>query len=197
MHILAGMTRLRQLCCHPALFVEGYEGGSGKLEQLLEIVESCRESGKRMLVFSQFTGMLGIIRGELERLGTSFFYLDGQTPGKERVDMCRRFNEGEGELFLISLKAGGTGLNLTGADTVLLFDLWWNPAVEQQAADRAHRIGQKNVVQVIRLVTRGTIEEKMYELQQRKRDLIDAVVTPGEDGLAALSEEDIRELLMI
>lgn len=197
LHILAGMTRLRQLCCHPALFVEGYEGGSAKLEQLLEIVETCRDSGKRMLVFSQFTGMLGIIREELARLGVSFFYLDGQTPGRERVDMCRRFNEGEGDLFLISLKAGGTGLNLTGADTVLLYDLWWNPAVEEQAADRAHRIGQKNVVQVIRLVTRGTIEEKMYELQQRKRDLIDAVAAPGEADLASLTEEDIRELLML
>ncbi len=197
MHILAGMTRLRQLCCHPAMFVEGYDGASGKLEQLIEIVESCRESGKRMLIFSQFTEMLGIIRGELERLGAAFFYLDGQTPGRERVELCRRFNAGEGELFLISLKAGGTGLNLTGADTVLLYDLWWNPAVEQQAADRAHRIGQKNVVQVIRLVTLGTIEEKMYELQQRKRDLIDVVVKPGEEGLSSLGEEDIRELLMI
>jgi len=197
MHILAGLTRLRQLCCHPALFVEGYEGGSGKLEQLVEIVEACRDAGKRLLVFSQFTGMLGIIREELAHLGASFFYLDGQTPGKERVEMCRRFNEGERDLFLISLKAGGTGLNLTGADTVILYDLWWNPAVEEQAADRAHRIGQKNVVHVIRLVSRGTIEEKMLELQQRKRDLIDAVVNSQEDGLASLSEEDIRELLMI
>lgn len=197
MHILAGMTRLRQLCCHPAMFVEGYDGESGKLEQLLEIVQECRDSGKRMLVFSQFTEMLGIIRRELEKMGASYFYLDGQTPGRDRVELCRRFNEGEGELFLISLKAGGTGLNLTGADTVLLFDLWWNPAVEQQAADRAHRIGQKNVVQVIRLVTQGTIEEKMFELQQRKRDLIDAVVQPGEESLTSLGEEDIRELLMI
>lgn len=197
MHILAGMTRLRQLCCHPALFVEGYDGGSGKLDQLLDLVEECRGAGKRMLIFSQFTEMLGLIRREMDRAGAAYFYLDGQTPGRERVDMCARFNEGERELFLISLKAGGTGLNLTGADTVLLFDLWWNPAVEQQAADRAHRIGQKNVVQVIRLVTQGTIEEKMHELQQRKRDLIDAVVQPGEEALASLGEEDIRELLMI
>ncbi|TJY44406.1 helicase SNF [Cohnella pontilimi] len=197
MHILAGMTRLRQLCCHPGVFVEGYDGDSGKLEQLLEIVEECRGSGKRMLVFSQFTEMLGIIRSELEKLGVTYFYLDGSTPGRERVELCRRFNDGEGELFLISLKAGGTGLNLTGADTVLLYDLWWNPAVEQQAADRAHRIGQKKVVQVIRLVTQGTIEEKMYALQQRKRDLIDAIVQPGEEAFTSLGEEDIRELLMI
>jgi superfamily II DNA or RNA helicase len=197
MHILAGMTRLRQLCCHPGMFVEGYDGSSGKLEQLLEIIEECRESGKRMLIFSQFTEMLSIIRGKMEEQDASYFYLDGQTPGRERVELCRRFNEGESELFLISLRAGGTGLNLTGADTVLLYDLWWNPAVEQQAADRAHRIGQKNVVQVIRLVTQGTIEEKMYELQQRKRDLIDAVIQPGEETLSSLGEEDIRELLMI
>jgi SNF2 family DNA or RNA helicase len=194
---LAGMTRLRQLCCHPAVFVEGYEGSSGKLEQLLEIVDECREAGKRMLIFSQFTEMLGMIRSTLEAKEVPLFYLDGQTPARDRLELCQRFNEGEGDLFLISLKAGGTGLNLTGADTVLLFDLWWNPAVEQQAADRAHRIGQKNVVQVIRLVTQGTIEEKMYALQQRKRDLIDAVIQPGETSVSALSEEDIRELLSI
>ena len=104
---------------------------------------------------------------------------------------------GERELFLISLKAGGTGLNLTGADTVVLYDLWWNPAVEQQAADRAHRIGQKKVVQVIKLVAQGTIEEKMLELQQRKKDLIDEVIQPGEKAISTLTEEDIRELLEI
>lgn len=167
--VLAGLTRLRQLCCHPALFVDGYEGSSAKFEQLLEIIEECRSSGKRMLVFSQFTEMLGLIGRELGYQGIPYFYLDGQTPVSQRVDLCNKFNEGERDIFLISLKAGGTGLNLTGADTVILYDLWWNPAVEQQAADRAHRIGQKNVVQVIRLVTQGTVEDKMYELQQKKR----------------------------
>jgi len=197
MKILAGLTRLRQLCCHPALFLDGYEGSSGKLEQLLEIVEECRSGGKRMLVFSQFTSMLDIIKRELDERGLSYFYLDGSTPSLQRVEMSRIFNEGERDIFLISLKAGGTGLNLTGADTVVLFDLWWNPAVEQQAADRAHRIGQKNVVQVIRLVARGTIEEKMLELQQRKKDLIEAVIQSGEGGISALTEDDIRELLEI
>lgn len=167
--ILAGLTRLRQLCCHPALFVDGYEGSSAKFEQLFEILEECRSSGKRVLVFSQFTEMLGLIGRELGYLGIPYFYLDGQTPVPQRVELCNKFNEGERELFLISLKAGGTGLNLTGADTVILYDLWWNPAVEQQAADRAHRIGQKNVVQIIRLVTQGTVEDKMYELQQKKK----------------------------
>jgi len=195
--VLAGLTRLRQLCCHPALFVAGYIGSSSKFEQLLEIIEECRNSGKRMLVFSQFTGMLGLIGRELGLQGIPHFYLDGQTPAAKRVELCNRFNEGERELFLISLKAGGTGLNLTGADTVILYDLWWNPAVEQQAADRAHRIGQKKVVQVIRLVTQGTVEDKMYELQQKKKNLIDEVIQPGQEALSSLTEQDIREILMI
>ena len=111
--------------------------------------------------------------------------------------MCSRFNEGEGDLFLISLKAGGTGLNLTGADTVILYDLWWNPAVEQQAASRAHRMGQQHTVQVIRMVAKGTIEEKITELQEKKKNLIDEVIQSGQEPLAAMTEDDIRELLMI
>ncbi|MBW7455650.1 DEAD/DEAH box helicase, partial [Paenibacillus sepulcri] len=195
--ILAGLTRLRQLCCHPALFIEGYDGGSAKFEQLLDIIEECRSSGKRMLIFSQFTRMLDLIGRELGYQGVPFFYLDGQTPAADRVELCSRFNEGERDVFLISLKAGGTGLNLTGADTVILYDLWWNPAVEQQAADRAHRIGQKNVVQVIRLVTQGTVEDKMYELQQKKKNLIDEVIQPGQEALSTLTEQDVREILMM
>lgn len=193
--ILAGLTRLRQLCCHPALFVEGYEGGSAKFDQLMEIVEECRLSGRRVLVFSQFTQMLGLIGRQLAKEGVPYFYLDGQTPPMERVDLCSRFNEGEGDLFLISLKAGGTGLNLTGADTVILYDLWWNPAVEQQAADRAHRMGQKKEVQVVRLVAKGTIEEKINELQMKKKNLIDDVIQSGEEPLKAMSADDIREIL--
>ena len=195
--ILAGLTRLRQLCCHPALFLEGYKGSSAKFEQLMELLEECRISGRRVLIFSQFTQMLGIIRGRLIREGTPYFYLDGQTPSEERVELCDRFNNGEGSLLLISLKAGGTGLNLTGADTVILYDLWWNPAVEQQAADRAHRMGQKNEVHVIRLIAKGTIEEKITQLQHKKQSLIDEVIHSGENSLSAMSEEDIKEILMI
>ncbi|WHX50766.1 DEAD/DEAH box helicase [Paenibacillus woosongensis] len=195
--ILAGLTRLRQLCCHPGLFVEDYNGSSAKFEQLLEIVEECRSAGKRMLIFSQFTEMLGMIGRELGYEGVPFFYLDGSTPAAERVELCNRFNDGEKDVFLISLKAGGTGLNLTGADTVILYDLWWNPAVEEQAADRAHRMGQKKVVHVIRLVTQGTVEDKMYELQQKKKNLIDEVIQPGQETLSSLTEEEIREILMI
>ncbi|QYK60346.1 DEAD/DEAH box helicase [Paenibacillus sp. S25] len=195
--ILAGLTRLRQLCCHPGLFIEGYTGSSAKFEQLLEIITECLSSGKRILIFSQFTTMLQMIGRELAREGVSYFYLDGQTPAPERVELCSRFNEGERELFLISLKAGGTGLNLTGADTVILYDLWWNPAVEEQATNRAHRMGQKKVVQVIRLVAQGTVEDKMYELQQKKKNMIDQVIQPGQETLSALTELEIRELLMI
>lgn len=195
--ILAGITRLRQLCCHPALFVEDYAGGSAKLDQLLELLDDCRAAGRRTLVFSQFTSMLALIRKALAARGMTHFYLDGETPAAERVALCDRFNAGERELFLASLKAGGTGLNLTGADTVVLYDLWWNPAVEQQAADRVHRIGQQRAVQIIRLVAQGTVEDKMAELQQRKRHLIDEVIRPGQEALSALSEQDIRELLAI
>ncbi|WP_245732731.1 DEAD/DEAH box helicase [Salinibacillus kushneri] len=195
MKILAGLTRLRQLCCHPSLFIENYQGESGKLNQLLDIVENARENGQRMLIFSQFSSMLQIIQQKLTEAGMDTFYLDGQTPSRERVEMTERFNQGEKEIFLISLKAGGTGLNLTGADTVILYDLWWNPAIEEQAAGRAHRIGQKKVVQVFRLITEGTIEEKIYSLQQKKRELIENVIQPGETMFKSLSEEEIKELL--
>lgn len=194
--ILAGITRLRQICCHPALFVDDYEGGSAKLEQLLEIVKEAERAGRRMLIFSQFTQMLDMIGRELAKQGRQFFYLDGSTPSEERLNLCSRFNEGERDLFLISLKAGGTGLNLTGADTVVLYDTWWNPAVEAQAADRAHRMGQTNTVQVIKLIAKGTIEEKMNELQEKKRDLIgDVIDSSAENEAWGLTEEEIQEML--
>ncbi|WP_019243498.1 MULTISPECIES: DEAD/DEAH box helicase [Bacillus] len=192
--ILAGLTRLRQICCHPALFVDGYEGNSSKFTQFLHIVEESIQSGRRVLIFSQFTKMLKMIKQELAVRGLTYFYLDGQTLPEERVEMCTRFNKGEHDFFLISLKAGGTGLNLTGADTVILYDLWWNPAVEEQATDRAHRLGQKNDVQVIKLVARGTIEEKMNELQEKKRHLIEEIID-NDKNLSSLSEEDIRQIL--
>ncbi|MED3655970.1 DEAD/DEAH box helicase [Heyndrickxia sporothermodurans] len=193
--ILAGLTRLRQICCHPALFVDGYKGSSAKFLQLMQIIEEAKESGRRVLIFSQFTKMLELIGKELVIQGLPFFYLDGQTPSDERIEICNRFNHGERDLFLISLKAGGTGLNLTGADTVILYDTWWNPAVEAQAADRAYRIGQQNTVQVVKLVARGTIEEKMNELQERKKNLIGEII--DEKAATSLTEEDIREILLV
>jgi SNF2 family DNA or RNA helicase len=195
--ILAGLTRLRQICCHPGLFVDGYKGNSAKFEQLLQIIEESKLTGRRVLIFSQFTKMLDLIGRALTTKSMPFFYLDGQTPSEERVVICDRFNHGERDLFLISLKAGGTGLNLMSADTVILYDTWWNPAVEEQAADRAHRMGQKNVVQVIKLVARGTIEEKMNELQDKKRHLIEEIIDSDEKVMSTLTEEDIREILMI
>ncbi|WP_010096321.1 DEAD/DEAH box helicase [Ornithinibacillus scapharcae] len=193
--VLAGLTRLRQICCHPALFVDNYEGSSAKFEQLLRIVEDARLSGRRLLIFSQFTKMLHLIGQELTSQGITHFYLDGQTPSEERVELCDRFNTGERDIFLISLKAGGTGLNLTGADTVIFYDSWWNPVVEEQAADRAHRMGQKKNVQVIKLVAKGTIEEKMNQLQDRKRHLIEEVIDPKDVKTITLTEEDIQDLL--
>jgi len=193
--ILALLTRLRQICCHPALFVDNYQGESGKLLQLLELLSETIDSGHRVLIFSQFASMLHIIRDAIEKAGYTYFYLDGSTPAIERIDMANQFNEGKQSIFLISLKAGGTGLNLTGADTVILYDLWWNPAVEDQATDRAHRIGQDKVVQVIRLITQGTIEEKIYELQQKKRQMINEVIQSGEMLLSKLTEAEIRSLL--
>ncbi|QJC51714.1 DEAD/DEAH box helicase family protein [Paenibacillus albicereus] len=195
--ILAGITRLRQICDHPALFVEGYEGGSAKLEQLASLVRDALEAGRRPLIFSQFTSMLALIRRRLEQEGMDVFQLDGSTPSRERVELCRRFNEGERDVFLLSLKAGGTGLNLTGADTVILYDLWWNPAVEQQAMDRAHRIGQQRVVQVIRLAARGTIEQKMHELQSRKLRMMEELVRPADAEADSLSDRELLELISV
>lgn len=195
--ILAGLTRLRQICCHPGLFIDGYNGRSAKFDYLMELLEQAEHSGRRVLIFSQFTTMLGIIRQELTDRNKTFFYLDGDTPSAERVRLCDRFNNGERNLFLISLKAGGTGLNLTGADTVILYDTWWNPAVEEQATDRAHRMGQKKDVQVIKLVCSGTIEEKMNELQDKKRQLIEEVIDSDSAKNATLTEADLKELLNV
>lgn len=195
--ILAGITRLRQICCHPALFIEGYKGSSAKFEQLMQIVEESKHANRRVLIFSQFTKMLELIGRELSIKGDEFFYLDGSTSSEKRLEMCNRFNDGECNFFLISLKAGGVGLNLTGANTVVLYDLWWNPAVEQQAADRAYRIGQKHDVQVIKLVARGTIEEKMNELQSKKKELVEEIIDSDDKVSTMLTEEDIREILMI
>ncbi len=192
--ILALLTRLRQICCHPSMFIENFKGESGKMQLLEEILSSAFDSGHRVLLFSQFTGMLEIIKQFLNKQKIEYFYLDGSTKAEDRLEMVDSFNSGSKNLFLISLKAGGTGLNLTGADMVIHFDPWWNPAVEDQASDRAHRIGQKNVVQVMKLITRGTIEEKIFELQQKKKEMIDSVIKPGETLLSKMTETEIREL---
>lgn len=193
--ILAGLTRLRQICCHPSLFLENFKGDSGKMMQLEEVLAELKAGGHRCLLFSQFTSMLAIIRRYLDREGYSYFYLDGSVDSKDRLPMAEAFNRGEEDLFLISLKAGGTGLNLTGADTVIHFDPWWNPAVEDQATDRAHRIGQDKVVNVLKFISLGTIEEKIFTMQQKKKDLINEVIKPGETFLSHMNEKEIKELL--
>ncbi|WP_442263474.1 DEAD/DEAH box helicase [Tissierella sp.] len=195
--ILAGLTRLRQLSCDPSVFLEDYNGGSGKLNFLEEIVSEAISSGHRILIFSQFTTMLSEIRKRLEKIDIDMMYLDGQTPMKKRGKLVKDFNKGQSDVFLISLKAGGTGLNLTSADMVIHFDPWWNPAVEDQATDRAHRIGQENKVQVIKLITKGTIEEKIFKLQEKKKEMIDKVIKEGETLISKLSEEEIMSLFDI
>lgn len=196
MKVLAGMTRLRQICCDPHLIMKDYEGESSKLNRLLEYLEEARINGKRVVLFSQFTQMLSLIREKLDKQGIDYHYLDGQTKKEDRLDLTTRFNTGEKDLFLISLKAGGTGLNLTGGDTVILYDSWWNPAIEDQAADRVHRYGQKKAVQIIRLITEGTIEERINELQDKKRELIDSVIDTGnERTISTLTKEEVLHLL--
>ena len=194
MEVLSAITELREICCHPGLVLDGYEGGSGKEEMLMELLPGMIGGGRRILLFSQFTSMLKRLKSRLENEGYGVLYLDGGTPAGERLDITERFNSGEGQIFLISLRAGGSGLNLTGADVVIHYDPWWNPAAEEQATDRAHRIGQTKKVNVIRLVMGESIEEKVVELGERKTALFDRLITPGESGLEALSEQDIRNL---
>ena len=194
MEVLSALTELRQICCHPALVADEYTGSSGKMEMLMDILPGIISAGRRVLVFSQFTTMLQILEKQLQLNGYRIMYLDGHVPADERLDMAERFNAGEGEIFLISLKAGGTGLNLTGADVVIHYDPWWNPAAEEQATDRVYRIGQTKKVDVIRLVTHATIEEQVIELCKRKKELFDQLITPGEDLVTALTEEEIRGL---
>jgi len=192
--VLAAITELRQICGHPSLVLPSYAASSGKLDMLLDILPGALEGGHRALIFSQFTRMLKILKRRLEAVGVECMYLDGETPPKRRIEMVDQFNGGQGQVFLISLKAGGSGLNLVGADTVIHYDPWWNPAAEDQATDRAHRIGQKNAVTVIRMITRGTIEEQVVKLGERKRELFDQMITAGEAMPTRLSQEDIRAL---
>ncbi len=193
--VLAAITQLREICCHPALVLDDYTGASGKLDLLLEILPEAIAKGRRVLLFSAFTSMLKILRRELENSGYTCMYLDGDTPAPRRVEMCEQFNTGDdAQVFLISLKAGGTGLNLTGADMVIHYDPWWNPAAEEQATDRAYRIGQTRKVEVIRLVTHGSIEEQVVALGQRKKALFEQLIKPGETQVSGLSPQEIMSL---
>ena len=192
--VLAWLTRLRQLACHPRLVDASYKGDSAKLNLLMETVDDLREGEHRALVFSQFVQHLTLVRQELDRRKIPYQYLDGATPAVERQKRVDAFQRGEGDLFLISLKAGGTGLNLTAANYVIHLDPWWNPAVEDQATDRAHRIGQRQAVTVLRLVARNTIEEQILALHGEKRELVSSVLE-GTDRAGRLSTNELVDLI--
>ncbi len=193
--ILSLITRLRQLCCHPSLFIENYSGESAKLEQCLELIDGGINAGHKILLFSQFTSMLDIIKTQLDKKKIKYSMLTGQTKVDTRIDMVENFNKSKDlSVFLISLKAGGTGLNLTGADMVIHYDPWWNLSAQNQATDRAHRIGQKSNVQVFKLITQNSIEEKIQKLQDRKMDLTNSVIKAGETFINKMSKEDILDL---
>ncbi|NTV55220.1 MAG: DEAD/DEAH box helicase [Candidatus Moranbacteria bacterium] len=195
-HILAGLTKLRQVCNHPVLLLKDKEHekySSAKLDLFLELVDEIVSSGRKVLVFSQFTKMLDILEKELDKKDIRHLYLSGKT--KHRKERVSEFNGNAGiPVFLISLKAGGTGLNLVSADNVIIFDPWWNPSVENQAIDRAHRIGQKKTVNVYRLIVKGTIEEKIMQLQTKKKSLFDTMVGESDDLFKKLTWSDVKEL---
>ena len=196
--IFSYLTKLRQLTLDPAILVEGYKGGSGKIDVTVELIEEFIKDNHKILLFSQFTSVLDSMKKILEAEGIEYFYLDGSTKASERVQLVNEFNNSDNiKVFLISLKAGGTGLNLTSADVVIHFDPWWNPAIEDQATDRAHRFGQKNVVEVIKLIAKGSIEEKIIKLQESKKEIINEIMSgnyTNESFLSSLSEEEIKEL---
>ena len=195
-HVLATLTRLKQICCHPAIFAKEKAelGDSAKYDMLMELLQTLIEGKHKTVIFSQYTRMLQIMREDFEHRGIRFAYLDGSS--KNRLEIVKQFNEDETlPVFLVSLKAGGTGLNLVGADTVIHYDMWWNPAVENQATDRVHRMGQKKNVSAYKLITLNTIEEKIAEMQKRKKGLVKKVVSCDDEAIAKLTWEDVLELL--
>ena len=193
--ILSLLMRLRQICCHPKLFLREYEGESSKLNQCIEIIQDAVLGGHKILLFSSYTSMFEIIEEKLKNIGVKYLKLTGQTKVGERIELVDKFNTNENiKVFLISLKAGGTGLNLTGADMVIHYDPWWNLSAENQATDRTYRIGQKRNVQVYKLITKNSIEEKIYELQQKKAKLIDNMLSTDATFINKLSKDDILAL---
>ena len=193
--ILAALTRLRQICCSPGLCYENYQGSNSKLDATLELCASMVENGHQILLFSQFTTMLEEIRVRLEQENICYFMLQGSTPKEKRAQLVKAFNRGEASVFLISLKAGGTGLNLTAADVVIHYDPWWNLAAQNQATDRTHRIGQQNHVQVYQMIAKDTIEERILELQAKKATLMESIGESNEGAILQMSQDELLTLL--
>ncbi len=193
--ILAELTKLREICCDPGLLYENYSGESAKRTLCMDLVKRAIEGEHRILIFSQFTSMLSLLEQDLNREGIAFYTITGGTKKEERIRLVKQFNEGAVPVFLISLKAGGTGLNLVGADTVIHYDPWWNQAAQNQATDRAHRIGQKKVVTVYKLIAKNSIEEKIVKMQELKKNLADEILNGETGGLAQMSRDELLELL--
>lgn len=194
--VLAMLTRLRQICCTPELVYDGYDGESAKLDMCIELVENCIASNHKVLLFSQFTSMLKIIEQRLQQSGIDFYKITGSTKSEDRLDLVNAFNSDETPVFLISLKAGGTGLNLTGADVVIHFDPWWNVSAQNQATDRAHRMGQKNPVSIYKLIAKDTIEDKILEMQTKKSELANMIIDGTDGSIANMSKQDILSLFL-
>lgn len=193
--ILAELTKLRQLCCDPSLLFEDYKGASAKTDMCMELILNAVGAGHKILLFSQFTSMLDRLTERLKKEGIAYYLLTGSVNKEKRMQMVESFNTDDVPVFCISLKAGGTGLNLTAADIVIHYDPWWNVAVQNQATDRAHRIGQKHVVNVYKLVAEGTIEEKIIAIQERKKKLAEQVLEGEGMDTATFTREEILELL--
>lgn len=193
--ILSELTKLRQLCCDPALIYEQYETPSAKSVLCVDLIRNAVEGGHKVLLFSQFTSMLEHLQQKLEEAEISYYVLTGSTPKEQRLQLVKQFNQDDTNVFCISLKAGGTGLNLTAADIVIHFDPWWNLAVQNQATDRAHRIGQTHVVNVYKLIMKDTIEENIMKLQERKKALAEQVLSGEELGSGNFTKEELLELL--
>ncbi len=193
--VLAELTKIREICCDPSLITEGYTGDSAKRLSCMQLIESAIDGGHKILLFSQFTSMLELLEKDLQSAGIEYYKITGQTPKEDRVKLVHAFNKNEIPVFLISLKAGGTGLNLVGADVVIHYDPWWNLAAQNQATDRAHRMGQKKKVSVFKLIAKDTIEEKIVEMQNAKKDLADAILNGESESLMSMSKEQLIELL--
>jgi len=193
--ILAELTRIRQICCDPSLIFEDYNGESAKRQACIDLITSAIEGNHKILVFSQFTSMFELLEKDLSQNGITYYKITGETDKKQRLELVKKFNSDATNVFLISLKAGGTGLNLTGADVVIHYDPWWNVAAQNQATDRAHRIGQEKVVSVYKLIAKDTVEEKILSMQEKKKELADAVISGNAGQFTSMSKEDILKLL--